>query len=299
MVGLAVPDLSVPQVQQEPLAGRPTPRLPEGVSAEAFGANIGAGARALGDAQIAKEKKAQLEADRTVVTEAQSNLENSLVALTHDPKTGALTRQGKDAMNLGPQYLPQYDAKVAEIAGTLTNERQTQAFQQAAAQRRNALVQTLDTHEFQQTQEYQKQVDAKGVQSAITLGASNYTSPQAQIQARHDIEAIVRNQADRVGLHDETAVQEAVDQHVSQLHASTVDQMLADDRPQMAEKYFEANRAELGEHALAGERVERRRVGDEHRLGARRRVGQLLEHGGIGDGLGHGSGLLERGLGGR
>ena len=255
MAGMTVPDLSIGSVQAEPLAGRAIPRLPDGVSADAFGESLGQAIDHSAEALQQHQQKVQLDADRTRVTDAKATLESGIVDLTHNPQTGALTKQGSDAISLGPQYLPQYDAQVSKIREGLTGKRQLQAFDQIAAERRSALTQTLDTHEYQQTQVYQNEVDKRGIASAQTLASSNYTSPDALQQARSDIVDIAHNSAERTGVHysdpeGKKFIDQTVAQNLAGMHEQVLHSMLADGRIEQADQYWNANRGELGNQAL-------------------------------------------------
>ena len=238
-----MPDFT-PQAQIEPseLPGRAFPRLPDELPSgtPALGRDIEGAADVLQHhAQVAEQL-----AQRTMAGDAENKLQAVSLDLTHNPQTGALTKQGQNAFGLTSQYLPQYDTAAQQIVDSVPDARARLAVQQSAAHMRGALAEQLDSHELQQHQVFATQTAQDSVKLAEQASAANYNNPTI-LQANHDrigdaIDSMGQTQGWSADMTSQ-AKQEAY----SRLHGDVVDRMLTDDKPQIAQAYLSAHKDEM------------------------------------------------------
>src|SRR5690242_5075709 len=98
-------------------------------------ADLGAGISGIG--QIAM--RAQLDADRTMVQNAETSRDSWSNTKLYDPESGVFNLRGKNALGSSQATLQEYDAHVSEVAGSLKSERQLKAFAASTAAHREAL----------------------------------------------------------------------------------------------------------------------------------------------------------------
>lgn len=234
-----------PSVQSEGLPGRAFPRLPEDVSPAEQGAGIGQGIQNAGEALQSVQDRMDQQANRTAVTGAVTSLEVHANNLIYDPKDGALAKQGADALNLAPTYLPQIDAQAKQIAGGLANEKQRDAFMSAYMQRLPEYGRLLNTHELQQQKDYQDTVDKAALASTYQTAGLSQGDPQILARARQDVEAIATNSMERRGINDPAAIAEGVQHAYSGMHAAVVRGMITNGDSQGASNYLYQNMPEM------------------------------------------------------
>src|SRR5665213_4364346 len=144
---MAVQDYEA-SVEPTALPGRPYPRFPDQVTPQEEGAAVGQGVENTGQVAQSIFQKTQDQARQTQLTDAHNQLQTLSLGLTHDPQTGAFTKQGKDAFGLGDQYLPQFDTQAAAIVSAVPDPKARAAASMAMLQTRNQLSEQLDTHEL-------------------------------------------------------------------------------------------------------------------------------------------------------
>lgn len=241
-----------PSISPEPLPGRPNPRFPDEVSPASTGYGIGKGIEDVGNvASQVYEKiqdKVQRQARQTQLTDANNQLQTLSIGLLHDPKTGALAKQGKNAFNLGQQYLPQYDAASQEIINSVADPVARQAAQEAANQHRNQLTEQLDSHELDQHQKFAIQTSMASVKTAQQAMAFNYNHPDIVAANRDTIDVSLQHLAEQQGW-SQDELKEHRQEIFSAAHTDVIDRMLADDKPQMAKHYLAQFKGEMNANA--------------------------------------------------
>lgn len=231
-------------VQPDSLPGRPAPRFPDEISPQAEGAGIGRAIQDVGSVVQQVVEKAQSQARQTQVTDANNQLQTLMLGLTHDPKTGAFTKQGKDAFGLSSQYLPQYDAQSQAIVDAVPDERARQAAVQMQAHVRNQLSEQLDTHEISQHEKYGIQTAQASVKLAQQQAASNYNHADIIASNHETIDLSLQNLAQRQGWSPDE-LNQARQEAYSSLHTDVIDRMLADDKPVLASHYLDTVKGEM------------------------------------------------------
>jgi hypothetical protein len=233
-------------VEPEALPGRPYPRFPDAVSPQSTGEAIGRGIEDVGavaqqhyDAVMSQARQAQL-------TDAHNQFQTLSLSLTHDPQTGAFTKQGKDAFGLPDQYLPQYDQQAQQIIDNVPDPRARQAAQLAAAQVRGHLAEQLDTYELDQHRQFNLQTAKSSVALAQQVGPANYNHPDILAANLDHIDASLENLAKQQGLSvDDPQIQEARQEARSTFHSNVIDRMLGDGKTQLADAYLKTTQGEL------------------------------------------------------
>lgn len=238
-----MPDFT-PEAQIEPseLPGRAFPRLPDELPSGT--ANLGRDIQGAGDVLEKHALVAEQLAQRTQASDAENKLQALTLSLTHDPQTGALTKQGQNAFGLTQQYLPQYDTAAQQIVESVPDQRARLAVQQSATHMRGALAEQLDSHELQQHQVFATQTAQDSVKLAEQASAANYNNPST-LQANHErIGDAIDSMAQTQGWSPQMAAQ-AKQEAYTRLHGDIVDRMLTDGKPQMAKAYLDANKGEM------------------------------------------------------
>lgn len=249
-------DLSYsPSVQSEPLPGRAAPRFPDEASPAAYGSAIGQGLENAGGVatSVFKEREAvadhamavaQAQAKQTQLANAHNQLQSLSLSLTHDPNTGAFTKQGQNAFGLNEQYLPQWDQGAADILKSIPDPEARAAAQQAAGQMKNQLSEQLDTHELAAHNQFADQTDLSSVHIAQQAGPANYNHPDILATNHDTIGVSLANMAQRKGWSEEQ-LDQAKQEAYSKFHTDVIDRMATDGKFPMAQHYLDANKGDM------------------------------------------------------
>lgn len=230
-----VPTLSQPQVQPPRIPGvQLDERVPD------TGSGIASGLDVLG--QVLQQQRERN--DRTAVQSAETQREQWANTALYDPNTGAFNREGKNALGVTNDVLADYDKQTAQIAGTLTGQRQQEAYAQSSRQQRVALQGQLARFEFAQRSKYEDETADARVSTAIQTGALNYNDPTILGQSRQAITDTLASQKAAKGW-DDTQLQAATNTQLSALHENVIDRMIADDKLTQARTYLGVVKPEL------------------------------------------------------
>jgi len=113
-----------PQIQPDALPGRAYPHVPEEVPSGAFGGEVGRAVEYAGTEVQQHVNAAMDQARQSQLTDAHNQLQALSLGLTHDPSTGAFTKEGKDAFGISGQYLPKFDEQAANIVAAVPGKPQ-------------------------------------------------------------------------------------------------------------------------------------------------------------------------------
>lgn len=248
-----VPTDEIPTVQQDPLPGRAIPRFSDSASPADFGAGLGAGLEQLGadygDVQKAQERKAQADADRVVLAQANTKLSNwqnqaSFQGTEANKGADAAFRQtGLNAVDMPGKYLPQFDAQAAQISATMTPHQQSM-FAERVATERDSFGLQLNRYEFEQGNREAVETFQNAKSTAIQSAALNYRDPESAARARDDIYNAGMSLATRVG-QEKAYKEEGYAKDLDGLHESTVGAFLADGNTAGAQKYLDKWKGDL------------------------------------------------------
>ena len=232
-------------VEPEPLPGRPNPRFPDEVSPASFGGSIGRGIEDAGAVLQNVHDKVQAQARQTQLADAHNQAQALSLKLTHDPDTGAFTKEGKDAFGLTQQYLPQFDQGIAAIAAQIPDPKARLAFTTSVApSMRNEMTQQLDTHELNQHKQFAVKTAQASVSIAQQAAAANYNNPGIIASNRDTVDYSLQNLAKQQGWSDDQLTEATHHAHV-QLNEGVLTSMLADKKVDMAASYLETVKSEL------------------------------------------------------
>lgn len=204
------------QVRQSPLPGA---RFNINANADSFGAAVGRGIGAVGDAVHAERIHAIKAANEVADLDSQNKLSSWENDNVYGPQ-GALSKKGKDAIGSMPEdTLSSYDKRVAEISGGLGNDYQRQKFRERAAGMRVAVDRKIQDHVAGQITAYDQTETNARLQN---LENDAIASPGDAALTTAEMRAEIKAHADRNGLPPEwTQLQQ--DTWVSNTHLKTLD----------------------------------------------------------------------------
>lgn len=231
--------------EPEGLPGRPYPRLPEAVSPEATGAGFGKDIEQAAVQIQDVHNRVQAQARQTQLADAHNQLQALSLNLTHNPETGAFTKEGKNAFGLDQQYLPQYDQGAAKIAQGIADPKARLAFtNQVAPQLRNQLSEQLDTHELTQHKAYSDQTAQAGIEIAATAAAANHNNPQVVSDNKDTVLYNINQLSQSKGWSDEQT-QFHTQKALTDFHSTMIDAMVGQGNLSQARTYLYKNAAEI------------------------------------------------------
>lgn len=204
----------------------------QGPSADAVGVDISAAGNELTN-MFARE---QQNANRVATMEAEANLQEWENNFLYDPESGALNQQGKNSFGLPEQTEQAYDQRVAEIRQGLATDAQREAFDLAAAQRREAVRGTVLRHVASQTDAYAKQQTESYVNQSRQAAALNYTDETRVSQEMDRQWSALSAEADRQGL-DPFSKAQIREQARSSTHMAVLDRMISTDPGSALQRY--------------------------------------------------------------
>lgn len=234
---------SSPTVEPEALPGRPYPRLPDETNPAAFGAGVGHSLEQAGEVLQQVHDRVQAQARQTQLTDAHNQTQALSLGLTHDPDTGAFTKQGKNAFGLSQQYLPQFDQGVQSIADKIPDARAKQLYLQSVAPTvRQHLSEQLDQHELTQHQEYAGQTAQASIGMAAATAASNFNHPDIMASNKDTVNFNIDTLAQLKGWSPEQTEfnrQKAL----TEFHSDVIDAMVGQGNLNQARSYLYAQTA--------------------------------------------------------
>lgn len=219
--------------------GSPGARVSTQAPAEAFGGGETA-QRAINQfggqvMQMAREEKQK--ADDVATMDAYAKTVQLRNRLMYDPKSGAMTRKGKDAFGVGEDYGQQFAQGADEIESTLTNDDQRAMYQKIRQRESMDLDQNLTKHTFQQAQTYEQETMDASIAATREDAVLNYQDP-GKIQSSLAMQkSLIMAQADRGGLSPEAAMMRLKDAE-SKTHEAVVQRMLANGQDMAASEYY-------------------------------------------------------------
>lgn len=228
-------------IEPEALPGRPNPRFPDEVSSQSYGSSIGKGIEDAGSVINNVYDKAQTQAQQSQLADAHNQLQVLQGNLTHDPTTGAFTKQGKAAFGLNQQYLPQWDAQSAAVIAGIPDDKARAAAVMAAGQMRNQLSEQLDSHELQQHKEFGIKTAQASINIAQQAGSANYNHPDILQSNLDTIGVSIDNLGKQQGW-SQDEIDSAKQEQTSKFHSNVIDRILTDGKVGMAQTYLDSTK---------------------------------------------------------
>ena len=217
-----VPSYDTAQVQQQPTGpirlqalAPDTDSIAQGIGSFQRGAEILA----------AKERE---RADTALLMDADNQLTQWQQKAMYDEQGGVLNRKGKNALDVTNQTLGQFDQTQAEIAKSLTNDRQRARYAEIVSRRRNSLSNDLNRYEYGERQNYYGEVEKAQLETSMQGAALDYQDP-AKVQGyRQKIDAVLASRAERLGLSPEASQAERL-KYSSSMYSDVLQRQAADD----------------------------------------------------------------------
>lgn len=136
---------TAPEYGQSKVALAPFPgaRATAQTTPDTFGADTGATIQKAG-AEIYRQETDK--ANEQALFEARRKLNDWELSAIYDPKTGAISKRGKDAFDIPETLNESFTKTVGEVSGTLSNDAQRFAFQRLAEARRESTQKWAQGH---------------------------------------------------------------------------------------------------------------------------------------------------------
>lgn len=222
------------QVRPNPIPGVRAPSVPAG----AF--DYTSGAQKALDVATAMYQREKQRADQIAVLDADNQLTEQETTLLHDPARGALTRQGKDAVGIVDPTLADFDRRASEIAGTLSNRTQQDAFQRLRQSRRQSVHEQVVRHAGSEQLKYDTATTEQFIANTRNEGLAKFNDPAAVAQSIERQQATYRDFAAHYGVDQQTR-DNTLAKLASTTHTAVVTRMLANGDDLRAKAYYEAN----------------------------------------------------------
>lgn len=218
------------QARLSPLRPAQSRPSPVGQGVEALGNAAASASRTL----LAVREQEQLKADQAAFMEADRVLGEREAALLNDPQNGAFARRGKDALDITPRTLTEFDRAASEAEQELKTDRQRLAFRQATQNRRQTVQRQLQTHEMRERESFYAAERDAYKSSAASEAVTNYTDAGRIEQSVDKIRAAIDQTP---GLSAEQRATELGERR-SGVYAGVIDRYLANDAVAAAERYY-------------------------------------------------------------
>ncbi len=220
----------------------PTPRITAVPSASSLGAGFGATVAQAGGELFARqqhERRAAVERERVkanqiAVTSSAARLAQAAGALEIE----AQAKRGNDSFDLPKTVRESYEKQADEIAGSLSNDDQRQAFQLERLQRGVSLDMTVQRHVAKERQAYDDGETKAYTDGAQSSAIANALDP-VRVAAEMDRGAVRLTQwADRRGMGKE-ATDAALAEYRSDTHVGVISNLIDNEHDKQAKAYFD------------------------------------------------------------
>lgn len=260
-----VPRYNQPTVQNQPL---PNARATVRATPEAFGAGVGDVGEKFFQNMVQQEAE---KADEIAVMSARRRLTEYQNKKLYDPKDGALNRRGRDSFGLPEETLPDFDNKISEIEGELS-DRQRRVFRRIAEQSRAQLDETVQRHVFQERQKYDTEETNSFVATERESAVFNFRDPgRIESGIQNQISAI--NEYARRNGKGADWVKDQVEDAKSKTYLAVIKRALAEGDDRYASALYEEIKADI----KSDEQVEAAKlVGDGKYVGASQRTADQI-----------------------
>lgn len=248
-MGITIPKFNQPQVQA---TGAPNIRVDPGASSESFGGGgafkesqqISSGLFNQSQQMYAEEKR---KADEVIFEEINTKLKYEKNQRIYDPKTGLMTKKGKDAFGAKEDVLGQFDKFSEGLTKDLT-ESQYQTAKKLIDGHRADLDGDIEKHVFAESKAYDDETTQASLIASHDDAVTNFQDPD-KVKSALDAQAgTVLRWAQRNGLPDnDPIVQQKLEAASSKTHSSIVERMLSNGDDLKAKAYFDEVKKQVGQ----------------------------------------------------
>lgn len=231
------------QVQQQAIPGI---RMQDNLPIESFGG----GEIISGPMQAGRElvqtagkifQEEQKKADDAATSDYYTKLASHKQGLFWDPKDGAFTKKGRDALAAPDEYGKKFDAFADELEKTLSPSQLAMA-KKIRQKERMDFDSQLTRHVAKEAEDYTESASKAGIITARNDAVLNYQEPGYVAQKIKLQEAAYMQTAS--GKAPEV-VQQDIQNIRSNTHAAVINRMLENNQDGLAKNYFEKNKADL------------------------------------------------------
>lgn len=190
----------------------------------------------LASAAIQAQEKARVEADTSMLMDADAQLSQSKLDMMFNPQTGVYAKKGKSALDVTNQTLPQFDKRADEIEKTLTNDAQRARFNVIRARQREQLNLELNRYELGEREAYYDSAERANVATSMESAVAYANQPEMVAHYQNKGVGVIAAAGRRKGLSDEEIAQQVQDFN-SNTAVAVINKMATDD-PLRAQQYF-------------------------------------------------------------
>lgn len=183
-------------------------------------------------------------ADNLALTDFNTKLTQLKNSLIYDPKSGLMTRKGKDAFGAPEEFGTQFDQGVETLKGSLSNDEQRQMATHYVAQHKAELDTDIQKHVFAESKAFDNETTESGIAAAQDDATLNYHEPEKISNAIATQKAIIMDYAARNGLPPE-AVKMKLEEAASKTHGEVIKRMLANGEDQNASEYYKQIKSDV------------------------------------------------------
>lgn len=239
-----VPRYDAPTVSPEAL---PSPRVSDNAPLNDFGGGdltqVAQSAKGLTGAVMDIYDQEKEKADQVAVLDAHNKAQKLATDLLYNPQTGAMAKQGKDAMGTPDYVAAKWQDGVSQITDNLSNPAQKAAFNHLAGKIYGSLNEQVQSHVVDQTKKYDTAVTDSSVSNAQNTVSFNPTLKTAAT-AIDTQKAALTLYAQRNGLPD-SWLQDKLAQSTSDTHVIAINRLLDNGQPRTALAYYDATKGQI------------------------------------------------------
>jgi hypothetical protein len=186
-------------------------------------------------------------ANNLAVLDADRQMNDVETSIMYDPKTGLLSKKGKDAMGAYQPAMDQFRQKASEISSSLTNDEQRNSFAHVMNARQMQLERIGQRHVSNEMQSFDRDTTDASVQNSIDRISQNYDDPVIVGTEMNKMKAVLTDYSSRQGIAGSPAQDKIISDAVTKAHAGVIGQYLNSNQSFGAEAYFNKNKDEIAD----------------------------------------------------
>lgn len=243
--------MQIPQFDNDQVQSvvNPTVRVEQSAPLENFGG--GQAAAAVGD-EVGKVTKETMQfymeqkkaADNAIGQDVYAKLTSKKNQLIYDPKSGAMTRKGQDALSVTDDYGKQFNDYADQIGSSLSNDDQRAQFDHFKRQVGDELNGVLTKYSYGQSQELQDQQADTAMKTAQDDAVLNYQEPGKVSQALDLQTNLLTNALKQKGMTDDV-ITEKVKEAKSQTLSNVIDRMVVNGQDMQARSTYDSVKGDI------------------------------------------------------
>lgn len=224
-----VPRLTGPQVSRSAIQPQQMRAMPQN--------RLGALGDIAGDvAQMAARE--QRETERAQIVEADNAMAQWETEAIYG-QNGALAKQGKNALGIAGQALPDFETQVKRAESGLQTNWQKSHFRQMALERRSSIERTLSRHESREAERYHDEQDDAFMTNSVRAAANQANDPAAIATELGRQRSVISQIAARKGWSpEETEVKRG--ELEASTHAQVISRLVSDSQGAKASEYLKS-----------------------------------------------------------